>query len=548
MKIILDIETNLAHDKIWCVVCRDIKKNVVSTFFQATELQAFLDGCESIIAHNGIFFDFPVLKRVWGITVKKSQVVDTLVLSRLYNPSLEDGHSLAAWGNRLGFTKGDFKDFDNGLTDEMLEYCIQDTLVTQKLYEHLTQEMQNDYSKESIKLEHEVAIIIAEQERNGFKLNEAAALQLLSVLKTKLDTIQVEMATIFPDKITSGRTHKKTGKPLKDIITPFNPGSRKQIAERLIEKGWKPKKHTEKGIVIVDEEVLASLDYPEAKALAEYMMLQKRIAQIDSWLEALGKDGRVHGRVITNGAISGRATHMSPNMAQVPNMDAAYGKECRSLWTVDEGNALVGIDLAQLELRCLAHYMQDEDYKTTLLSGDIHEKNRQAAGLSSRGEAKRFGFAFLYGAGGAKIGQILGCSTQEGQAVINRYLKAMPKLKSLRDKVERMSATGTLPGLDGRRLNIRSAHSAVNTLLQGAGAIVAKQWIIETTKMLRTDKIPYRLVAWVHDEIQIETPQAYAEIVGKTAVEAARIAGMVLKTRCPMDAEYNVGTNWSESH
>jgi len=415
-------------------------------------------------------------------------------------------------------------------------------------YEHLTQEMKNDFSKESIKLEHEVAIIIAEQERNGFRLDVPKALQLLSELKTKLDAIQVEMATIFPDKVTSGRTHKTTGKPLNDIIEPFNPGSRKQIAERLIEKGWKPKKHTEKGSVIVDETTLEGLDFPEAKAIAEYLMLQKRIAQIESWLEAVEDDGRVHGRVITNGAISGRATHMSPNMAQVPNMDAVYGKECRALWTVDEGNAIVGIDLAQLELRCLAHYMQDEDYTTTLLSGDIHEKNRQAAGLSSRGEAKRFGFAFLYGAGGAKIGQILGCSAQEGQAVINRYLKAMPKLKSLRDKVERMSATGTLPGLDGRRLNIRSAHSAVNTLLQGAGAIISKQWIIETTKMLRKAKIPYRLIAWVHDEIQIETPKAYAEIVGKTAVEAARAAGVVLKTRCPMDAEYHIGTNWSESH
>lgn len=548
MRIILDIETNKAHDKIWCVVTRNIDTDEWFSFTTPENLQTYINNATEVVTHNGIFFDFPVLKKVWGITVKKSQVVDTLVLSRLYNPSLEDGHSLAAWGQRLGFAKGDFTDFDGGYTDEMRDYCVQDTLVTKELYKHLTKEMENDFSKESIKLEHEVAIIIAEQERNGFKLNVPEALQLLSELKTKLDAIQVEMATIFPDKVTSGRTHKTSGKALKDIIEPFNPGSRKQIAERLQEKGWKPTKRTEKGSVIVDETTLEGLDFPEAKAIAEYLMLQKRIAQVESWIEAVASDGRVHGRVITNGAISGRATHMSPNMAQVPNMDAVYGKECRALWTVDEGNAIVGIDLAQLELRCLAHYMQDEDYTTTLLSGDIHEKNRQAAGLSSRGEAKRFGFAFLYGAGGAKIGQILGCSAQEGQAVINRYLKAMPKLKSLRDKVERMSATGTLPGLDGRRLNIRSAHSAVNTLLQGAGAIVAKQWIIETTKMLRKDKIPYRLVAWVHDEIQIETPKAYAEVVGKTAVEAARIAGVVLKTRCPMDAEYHIGTNWSESH
>jgi len=549
MRIILDIETNTTHDKIWCVVTRDIDTDLVNTWTsEHPSLQGFIDKATEVVTHNGIFFDFPVLKKVLGITVKKSQVVDTLVLSRLYNPSLEDGHSLAAWGNRLGFPKGDFTDFDGGLTQEMVDYCIQDTAVTAELYKHLTKEMKNDFSKESIELEHQVAIIIAEQERNGFKLNEAGALSLLAELKTKLDTIQTEMQELFPPRVQSGRTHKTSGKPLKDIVEPFNPGSRQQIAERLQEKGWKPEKRTEKGSVIVDEEVLASLDYPEAKALAEYMMLQKRIAQITSWLDAVGKDGRVHGRVITNGAISGRATHMSPNMAQVPNMDAVYGKECRSLWTVDEGNALVGIDLAQLELRCLAHYMQDDDYTNTLLSGDIHEKNRQAAGLSSRAEAKRFGFAFHYGAGGAKIGQSLNCTAQEGQSVINRYLKAMPKLKSLRDKIERMSAKGTIPGLDGRRLNIRSAHSAVNTLLQGAGAIVSKQWLVEVRKTLRRRKIPYRLVAWVHDEIQIETSKADAEVVGQLCVEAARTAGVVLKTRCPMDAEYHVGTNWSESH
>jgi hypothetical protein len=574
MRIILDIETNSKHDKIWCVVTREIETDLVLVWDEPAGLQFYINHNSQVITHNGIFFDFPVLKKVWGITVKKSQVVDTLVLARLFDPSIEDGHSLEAWGNRLGHFKAPYKKiwswmtgkpliveddkgkkvdqshlaFDEPVIPLLHSYCKQDTLVTKELYKYLTKEMENDFSKESITLEHEVAIIIAEQERNGFKLNEAGAMQLLAELKTKLDVIQVEMATIFPPKVTAGRTHKTTGKALKDIIEPFNPGSRQQIAERLTAKGWKPKKRTEKGSVIVDEEVLASLDYPEAKALAEYMMLQKRIAQVESWLKAVEADGRVHGRVITNGAISGRATHMSPNMAQVPNMDAVYGKECRALWTVDKGNSLVGVDLAQLELRCLAHYMQDEDYTTTLLSGDIHEKNRQAAGLSSRGEAKRFGFAFLYGAGGAKIGQILGCSAQEGQAVINRYLKAMPKLKSLRDKVERMSATGTLPGLDGRRLNIRSAHSAVNTLLQGAGAIVSKQWLVCVQQTLRRRKIPYRLVAWVHDEIQIETSKSDAEVVGQICVEAARAAGVVLKTRCPMDAEYNVGTNWSESH
>jgi DNA polymerase I-like protein with 3'-5' exonuclease and polymerase domains len=549
MRIILDIETNLAHDKIWCVVTRNIDTDEWFTFKTTELLQTYINNAAEIVAHNGIGFDFPVLKRVWGITVKKSQVVDTLVLSRLYNPSLEEGHSLAAWGQRLGFAKGDFTDFDSGLTEEMEKYCIQDTLVTKELYKHLTKEMANDFSKESIKLEHEVAIIIAEQERNGFKLNEAMALQLLAELKTKLDVIQVEMATIFPDKVTSGRTHKTSGKPLRDIIEPFNPGSRQQIAERLIEKGWKPTKRTEKGSVIVDEAVLETLDFPEAKTLAEYMMLQKRIAQIDSWLEAIGSDGRVHGRVITNGAVTGRMTHMKPNMAQVPNSGSPYGHECRDLWTVEKGYKLVGIDASGLELRMLAHYMNDDVYTHEVVSGDIHTANQTAAGLQTRNQAKTFIYAFLYGAGSAKIGSIVGGSAKEGQKLINSFLQNTPKIKALREKVARVYAQkGWLPGLDGRKLLVRAEHSALNTLLQGAGAIVMKQAVVILHKKLRQSKIDFKFVVNCHDEWQIEVEESRAEEVGKMGTESIKEAGVFLNMRCPLGGEYKVGNSWKETH
>jgi len=549
MRIILDIETNSTHDTIWCVVCRDIDKDVVSTFVQPTSLQDFINNCDSVVTHNGIFFDFPVLKKVWGITVKKSQVIDTLVLSRLYNPSLEDGHSLAAWGQRLGFAKGDFTDFDGGLTDEMLEYCIQDTKVTAELYKHLTQEMENDFSKESITLEHEVAIIIAEQERNGFKLDMPKVIQLLSELKTKLDIIQVEMETIFPPVVISGRTHKKSGKPLNDIVTPFNPGSRQQIAERLQEKGWKPKKHTEKGSVIVDEEVLASLDYPEAKALAEYMMLQKRIGQIESWIDAVQDDGRVHGRVITNGAVTGRMTHMSPNMAQVPNSGSPYGHECRELWTIDKGNKLVGIDASGLELRMLAHYMNDDEYTNEVVSGDIHTANQTASGLQTRNQAKTFIYAFLYGAGSAKIGSIVGGSAKEGQKLIDSFLQNTPKLKRLREKVARLYAKeGWLQGLDGRKLLVRAEHSALNTLLQGAGAIVMKQALVIFKQELKRKKIWHEFKVNCHDEWQVECLPQDSETVGKIGVQSIADAGIMLKMRCPLTGEYKIGESWRETH
>ena len=548
MRIILDIETNTAHDKIWCVVCRDLDTDIVSTFTQPNSLQPYLDSVDKIIAHNGIFFDFPVLKKIWNIQVKKSQLIDTLVLSRLYNPSLEDGHSLAAWGQRLGFPKGDFTDFDNGLTDEMLEYCKQDTLVTAKLYQHLEREMKDDFSEKSKELEHQVAIIIAEQERNGFKLDERGAMELLCSLKAKLEAHTVALQSIFPAKVESNRV-AKNGRKLNDIVTPFNPGSRQQIAERLQEKGWKPKKHTEKGSIIVDETTLEGIDIPEAKAIAEYLMLQKRIAQIESWISAVESDGRVHGRVITNGAVTGRMTHMSPNMAQIPNSGAVYGPECRNLWIVEKGNRLVGIDASGLELRMLAHYMNDDAYTSEVVSGDIHTANQKAAGLETRNQAKTFIYAFLYGAGSPKIGQIVGGGAKEGQNLITSFLRNTPKLKALREKVSRIySQKGWLPGLDGRKLLVRSEHSSLNTLLQGAGAIVMKQALVLLSNRLKREKIEHKFCANVHDEWQIETKEETADLVGQYGVWAIEEAGKVLNMRCPLSGEYRSGLTWKDTH
>ena len=275
MRIALDIETNLDHNKIWCCVTKDLDTEEVIVWKEANALWEYIKEANLIVAHNGIGFDFRLLNKLWNCRIQLKTVQDTLILSRLLNPSREGGHSLAAWGETLGYPKTEFNDFEleTHTLDEMIEYCINDVEVLAKLYNHLVTTLQSEkFSQRSIDLEHSVQAIITKQEEHGFKLDEIKALQLLSVLKAKLDIIQVEMQSIFPPRVTTGRTHKTSGKPLQDIVDPFNPGSRKQIAERLIEKGWKPKKHTEKGSVIVDEAVLETLDYPEAKTLAEYML------------------------------------------------------------------------------------------------------------------------------------------------------------------------------------------------------------------------------------------------------------------------------------
>ena len=549
MKIVLDIETNSKHDKIWLAVTRNINTGEVKSWKEASGLQKYLDSCDLIIMHNGICFDAPVLRETWKTSIMPSQVCDTLVLSRLLSPSLEGGHSLDAWGKRLGFPKGEFSDWDGGLTPEMEEYCIQDTLVTQKLYEHLTSELKlNKFDQRSIDLEHKVQAIIAKQERNGFKLDEVAGITLLTTLQNKLAAIENELQGIFPAK-TIERVSEKTGKPLKAKVEVFNPGSRKQIGERLIEKGWKPSRYTETGQPIVDEGTLDGVDIPEAKAINEYLMLQKRVAQIESWLKAVGEDGRVHGKVITNGAVTGRMTHMSPNMAQVPNSGSPYGEDCRDLWIVEKGYKLVGIDASGLELRMLAHYMKDDAYIHEVVSGDIHTANQKAAGLQTRNQAKTFIYAFLYGAGDAKIGTVVGAGAKEGKELKSRFLKNTPSLEKLREQVSSISQkSGSLPGLDGRRVQVRSDHAALNTLLQSAGAIVMKQALVLLNDELRRAKINYKFVANVHDEWQIEVEEARAEEAGKLGVLAIERAGKELKMRCPLAGEYKVGNSWKETH
>ena len=547
MLITLDIETNTKHDIIWVAVTQDVDTGEMLEHYSAETLEPVLRDSIGVIGHNIIGFDAPVLEKQWGLTIDPSKLKDTLARSRLWNPSLEGGHSLDSWGKRFGDHKIDFDDYDGGLSDEMVKYCRQDVALTTRLYKHLNKQLKDEgFSDQCVDLEEKVYIITAQQERNGFALNVEQASSLWVELTHKMNQITQELQKVFPP-IVEERWSEKTGKRLKDKVTEFNVGSRKQIAERLQSVGVKFKQKTEKGAIIVNEKVLEGIDIPEAKMIYEYLMLQKRTAQIDSWL-SFEKDGRVHGRVITNGAVTGRMTHHSPNMAQIPSVSAPYGKECRSFWTVPDHHKLVGIDASGLELRMLAHYMRDENYTNEILSGDIHTANMKAAGLTDRNQAKTFIYAFLYGAGAAKIGQIVGGGYKEGEKLINSFLRNTPALDSLKKRVAKFASSGTLPSLDGRRLRVRSEHAALNTLLQGAGAVVMKQALVLLADRLSTYNIPHKLVANVHDEFQIEVPEFFANNVGKAAVSAIREAGDVLGLRCPLDGEYNVGNNWAETH
>ena len=547
-KLVLDIETNSQHSHIWCCVTEDVDTGEVVCHTEAQSLVSLLKEYDRVIGHNLIGFDAPVLNRLWKVGITRSQATDTLLMSRLLNPVLEGGHSLRAWGERLGDAKIDFTDYDGGLTDEMVEYCKQDVHLTVKLYKTLTEHLSHwPDAEKSLLLEQHVAIEAGKQERNGFKLDVPKAQMLLATIQDRMGTIEDQMHDVFPP-IVEERWSEKTGKRLQDKVTVFNVGSRMQIADRLKSLGWEPTEFTEKGQAKIDETTLEDIQIPEAQFIAEYLMLQKRVGLLNSWLLNVKEDGRIHGRMNTLGTITGRMSHNSPNMGQIPSVSKPYGKECRELFCVEDGNVLVGCDLSGIELRCLAHYLQDKEWQEELLNGDIHTKNQLAAGLETRAQAKTFIYATLYGAGATKIGSIVGGGAKEGQALLDNFYLNTPKLGQLMAKVQKIADKGYVPGLDGRRIQVRSAHSALNTLLQGCGAIIAKQWCVEMHKQFRQNKLDVQQVAFVHDEIQVETKEENAEQVAQIMCDAAKQAGVALAFRCPVDAEAKIGKNWYETH
>ena len=544
MRAVVDIEADsLNPTKVHCVVAKDVDTGKVYPF-PPDLLHGFRDwslGVKQFIMHNGISFDAPVLNRLLGTNIKPHQIVDTLILSQLLNPMRDNGHSLEAWGNKLAMPKGDVDTFEV-YTPDMLEYCKQDVNITHKLFEVLQKEGRG-FSKSSVYLEHQVRLIIDQQEKNGFYLDMQKAMSLYNKLRDEANELEKWAVTNFDPTVVELKTKTK--------YIPFNIGSRQQIAERLMELGWKPKQHTDKGNIIINEAVLDTIELPEAKKFSRFFLLQKRIAQIKSWIEACDDtDGRVHGRVMTLKTITGRMSHHSPNMAQIPAVRSPYGKECRDCWTVDNPytHSIVGTDASGLELRCLAHLMNDATFTDILLTGDIHTHNMQMAGLTDRDQAKTFIYAFMYGAGASKIGQIVGAGAKEGQQLINKFLSSMPALKRVRDSVTKAANKGMIKGIDGRLLHIRSPHSALNTLIQGAGAVVCKVWLINMIKRIRRIGVDAKLVASIHDEYQFEVLNKDVKRFGQLTKDAMKDTEKQLHMKCPLDNEWKVGRTWAQTH
>lgn len=589
MRAIFDIEADGLLDsitQIHCIVIQDADTGKVYDF-RPGEIEdglKLLADADQLIGHNIIGYDIPAIQKLHPGWSYKGEVFDTLTMARVIWPEIKQSdfkraekgtlpkqmiglQSLESWGYRLGNYKGDFQGPWDTWTPEMHDYCIQDVAVTADLLSRI--EAKN-HPERSTKLEHSVQWIISRQIETGFRFDEKAATRLYAALAGKREEKRAALSKLVePWYVPAGkfkpkRDNARLGYTKDAVFTKvklleFNAGSDIHVADRLQKLyGWKPEEFTPSGQPKVDDDIIGRLPYPIAKEIAVYKMLDKRCGQIaegkQAWLKQV-KNGRLYGFVNPNGAVTGRATHSHPNIGQVPAAGKPYGKECRALFIPDEGFEMVGVDLSGLELRCLGHYLARWDegaYAHEVVNGDPHTMNQEAAGLPTRDNAKTFIYGWLYGAGAAKIGKIIGKGPQAGRKLITRFLKRLPAVGYLKKAVERAAKRGYLIGLDGRKVTVRSAHAALNTLLQSAGALISKQWMIQAHLDLKeagyVEGRDYMQLAWIHDELQLQARKGLGHEIGTIVAGAAPKAGEFFKLRCPIAAEYKVGNSWAETH
>jgi len=596
---VFDIETNGLYDSVtefFCCVIHELNSKQTFSYGpdDADAALAHLARADVLIGHNVLFYDIPVLEKLFGFKYN-GRIIDTLVCTRLIwpkeilldldndkfdsvPPRLRGSASLKSWGYRLSNKKIDFRDFDH-YSPDMLIYCKQDVSVTTQLFNYIS--MQH-YPQSALNLEHEFALCINRQIRAGIPFDTDQCLALVELLRAKKQELELKLTEAFPPfvrhetfipKVSNAKRGYVKGKPfIKTITEDFNPGSRQQIVERLKSKyGWEPKARTEKGNPILNDEILEKLPYPEAQLLAEYMLVKKRLGQIadgnNAWLKLVNNDsGRMHGDVVTNGCITGRCSHRYPNTAQIPAGYSPYGPECRSLFHAPQGWDLIGIDAKALELRCLAGYLalwDEGEYAKIVIDpeSDIHVYNQERFGVSTRDISKRLLYAVLYGAGYLKAGSIVNPDEKNpeilkglGATAIKSFMNGVPALQQLKNQIETIiGSRGYLLGLDRRILYCRSAFKGLNVLLQSAGALLMKQVVIFTHRNI-TENLglehgkDWEQALMIHDEIQIMCKPDHTKAIQEQAMLAFPQAQEFFGFRCLIEGDSRVGTNWSQTH
>ena len=583
MRLAFDLETDGLLDtltKIHCLAAIDMDTGEQHTF-GPNDIKAglkLLQDADELWGHNIISYDFQAIRKIYPQWTFKGISYDTLILSRLLFTDILDRdfrqrppnmpanlygrHSLESWGHRLGQHKSEFgKSLDGDWTkysEGMLEYCLQDVVVSVALGKMFEPKLEQ-YA-DCIKTEHKIAELMSWQERMGFPFDEKAAQRLELTIRTELESLSEKMRETFffvdggefiPKANNAPRGYIKGAAMCR--LKDFNPTSRQHIAWAFKTfRNWEPTEFTATGVAKIDAETLEEYGTEESKAFGRILELQKHLGQLsdgkNAWLRLVRK-GRVHHACVLN-TNTGRQAHMKPNLAQVPS-DAAY----RALFGPGTGRIQVGADASGLELRCLGAYLAPFDggeFAKEVVEGDIHTSLAEIYG-TDRKTGKGVTYCLIYGGGNTKLGLTAGASkgsaAKKGAEIRKRVLDGLEGFAELQKAIQDRAKSGVLRGLDGRPIRLQGKdHAATNYLLQSAGAVICKLWLIRTHELLREAGVDYYPLAFVHDEQQLSVAPGDVEAVKLLTTAAMKDVQHQLKFKCALDSDVQSGPNWSDCH
>jgi len=604
MKLVFDIETDgLDATKIWCIVAQDIETDRVYTYTDEDEnIPSITDGvdllqkADELIGHNIIGYDIPMIKKILDVDLFDKKLYDTWIMSQVLKYKRKHKHGLGGWGEHLNYSKFEFSDWDK-YSKDMMSYCVRDVKLNTAVYKALRLELSQQITTKpmlalGLRAEHDTAIFEARVRTKGWLFDLDAAHRLHKEMKQELEDIenkihpQLPEMTIWVDKAPKKAKYTKKGEftaVTKRLLfecfgyTPdvkdWNPDKEfqrsyttqvtlknmEEVKEWLYTIGWKPDDWNYKKVGYEFHKTSPKLTTTSLSLLGEtgkmvdsYYTTKSRCAILEGWFKE-EKEGRIHGKMWTIGTPTFRARHEI--ITNLPSVEATWGKEIRSLFICEEGYKIVGADSAGNQMRALCHYIGDDDFTKEVTSGDIHSYNASILG-SSRGDAKRWLYAYLFGGGGKKLGTILTGrpDAKVGMESKDKYQSAIPglakvkaKLDTIFNKTQNGYGNAFIPALDGRRVYVNSAHQSLNYLLQSAEAITCKAAIAYAMRKIKLEKLDAYPVIFYHDEMAWVASIAHAERVKQICVEAFREAPKAYGVEC-MDGDGVIGDCYADVH
>lgn len=604
---VIDIETDgLAATVIWVMCAVNVVTGEEVSLTDTEAIRRWIEerlseGCV-FIGHNLLSFDVPCLNRIAATRIPVGRCIDTFVMSMHYSPSLAGGHSLDSWGQRLGFPKSSWSDWSK-LSDGMVAYCLRDCHVNVRVWTRLSERMASvGFTNRACEIEHRAWSIIQRQRKSGFQLDIPAAQALYAEVRQVERELRDKIYEQWPPVLAPVKRFAKAVKsngdytvgfqrhreeyPKLEILedggyqaydyVEFNLGSPAQRVEKLLELGWKPReftKVTEKGgggnpkVTSKGNLVPSLLEFIEndgedspIRLLAEWIAINGRGNMINTWIQAADEKGLIHGNLWLAGSL--RYRHDKPNTANIPAVrvgdsgplrgrSGVYTYEARDLWTVRDRNTrrLVGVDAKGIQLRILAHYLNNPTFTENILKEDPHSANQQSMGLPTRALTKTITYATLMGAGDAKIAGEAKISLSEAKDAKGLFFEQVPELPELIKRLKyELKRTGRIGLCDGSRVLVPSDHMVIPYLLQGDESRIMKQAMIFVDQLVRKEKLDAIKVGDIHDEWQTDVLDNHTSKFIDCCKDAFPRSGSSFDYRVPIECDAKVGLTWAETH